>query len=60
MADDPHCETLGDSRPDVAAAMKASADPWPTAQAINTTTSPDVTLARAEALVRHRLGRPDR
>jgi uncharacterized protein len=54
---------VSDATPAVAAAMAATADPWPQAESIDTTARPDVTLARAEAFVRERLGcqrAPDR
>jgi uncharacterized protein len=47
---------VSDATPAVAGAMAATADPWPQAEAIDTTAPTDVTLARAEAFVRERLG----
>jgi uncharacterized protein len=48
---------VSDATPSVAAAMVATADPWPSACSIDTTTPADDTLARGETTVRHRLGR---
>jgi uncharacterized protein len=47
---------VSDATPAVAAAMAATADPWPQAESIDTTAPMDVTLARAEAFVLERLG----
>jgi aminoglycoside phosphotransferase family enzyme/predicted kinase len=47
---------VSDATPAVAAAMAATADKWPSAQSIDTTTTPDVTLAASEAHVRRQLG----
>jgi uncharacterized protein len=54
---------VSDATPAVATAMAATADPWPSARSIDTTTPADDTLGRGEAIVRDRLGReraPDR
>jgi uncharacterized protein len=51
---------VSDATPAVAAAMAGAADRWPSAQAVDTTTSPDVTLHAAEAHMRERLGLTDR
>jgi len=40
----------------VAAAMANTVDGWPSAQPIDTSTPPDVTLAQGEVVVRERLG----
>ena len=50
---------VSDATPAVAAAMANTADSWPSAQTIDTTTSPDVALAAIEAHVRERLGLTD-
>ncbi len=51
---------VSDATPAVAAAMASTADSWPSAQTIDTTTSPDVTLAQGQVVVRERLGLTDR
>jgi len=47
---------VSDATPMVAAAMAATADPWPQAESIETTTPVNVTLAETEALVCRQLG----
>jgi hypothetical protein len=46
---------VSDATPEVATAMATTADEWPSAQTIDTTASPDVTLAESETIVRDRL-----
>jgi uncharacterized protein len=43
---------VSDASPAVAAAMAATADPWPSARSVNTTAPPDETLSSSEAVVR--------
>jgi uncharacterized protein len=47
---------VSDATPEVATAMATTADEWPSAQTINTTASPDVTLAQSEVVVLELLG----
>jgi uncharacterized protein len=47
---------VSDATPAVAAAMAATAHPWPQAESIDTTARADGTLASAEAFVHERLG----
>jgi aminoglycoside phosphotransferase family enzyme/predicted kinase len=47
---------VSDATPEVAAAMRASADPWREAESVDTTASVNTTLTKAEAYVRRRLG----
>ena len=46
---------VSDATPTVAAAMANTADSWPSAQSIDTTTPPDVTLTQGQVVVRERL-----
>jgi uncharacterized protein len=48
---------FSDATPAVAAAMAATADPWPSAHVIETTASQDVTIERGEVVVLHQLTR---
>jgi aminoglycoside phosphotransferase family enzyme/predicted kinase len=45
-----------DATAEVAAAMRATADPWPDAQVVDTIAPADEVLARTEALIRRTLG----
>ena len=45
---------VSDATPTVAAAMANTADSWPSAQSIDTTTPPDVTLTQGQVVVRER------
>lgn len=46
---------VSDADPAVAAAMRTTADPWPSARSIDTTKPVDATVAQAEAVVRDEL-----
>jgi aminoglycoside phosphotransferase family enzyme/predicted kinase len=50
---------VSDATPEVAAAMRAAADPWPGVASIVTTAPPHVTLDQAETMVRTRLAISD-
>ena len=47
---------VSDATPEVATAMATMVDEWPSAQSIDTTTPPDVTLAQSEVVVLELLG----